>query len=75
MHNIPVMVDLMINEQSLHMELDTGASISLISEYKFKQLHEAPSLEKLSMILRTCTGENLLTLGSYHSNSYLQQLD
>ena len=55
---------LMINEQSLQMELDTGASISLISEYQCKQLRKAPSLEKLSVILRTYTGENLLTLGS-----------
>ena len=58
------MVDLMINEQSLQMELDTGAFISLISEHQYKQLHEAPSLEKSSVILRTYTGESLLTLGS-----------
>ena len=35
----PVMVDVTINEQPLQMELDTGASISLISEHQYKQLH------------------------------------
>ena len=60
----PVTVDLMINEQSLQMELDTGASISLISEQQYKEICEAPSLEKSSVILQTYTGENLSTLGS-----------
>ena len=46
------------------MELDTGASISLISEHQYKQLREAPSLEKSLVILQTYTGENLSTLGS-----------
>ena len=58
------MVDLTINEQSPQMELDTGASILLISEYQYKQLREAPSLEKSSVILQTYTRENLSTLGS-----------
>ena len=60
----PLMVDVAVNGQSLQMELDTGASILLISEYQYKQLREASSLEKSSVILRTYTGENLLILGS-----------
>ena len=58
------MVDVTLNGQSLQMELDTGASVSLMSEYQYKQLREAPSLEKSSVTLRTYTGENLSTLGS-----------
>ena len=46
------------------MELDTGASISLISEEQYKQLQDVPTLEKSSVILRTYTGENLSILGS-----------
>ena len=48
----PVMIDLIINEQSLKMELDTGL---LISEYQYKQLCKAPTLEKSSVILQTYT--------------------
>ena len=32
----PLMVDVVVNGQSLQMELDTGASILLISEYQYK---------------------------------------
>ena len=65
----PVMVEVTINEQPLQMELDTSASISLISEHQYKQLHETPSLEKSSVILRTYTGENLSTLGSIRATA------
>ena len=59
--NEPLMVDVVVNGQSLQMELDTGASILLISEYQYKQSH---SLEKSSVILQTYTRENSSILGS-----------
>jgi len=62
--NVPLMVNLTVNGQSLQMELDTGASVSLISEQQYKQLHEAPTLERSSVILRMYTGETLSILGS-----------
>ena len=62
--NVPLMVNLTVNGQSLQMELDTGASVSLISEQQYKQLHEAPTLERSSVILRAYTGETLSILGS-----------
>ena len=62
--NAPLVVEFTVNGQPLQMELDTGASISLISEQQYKQLQDAPPLEKSSVILRTYTGENLSILGS-----------
>ena len=47
----PLIVDVAVNGQSLQMELDTGASISLISGCQYKWLREAPFLEKSSVIL------------------------
>ena len=40
--NAPLMVNLTVNGQSLQMELDMGASVSLISEQQYMELHEAP---------------------------------
>ena len=62
--NAPLMIEFLANGQPLQMELDTGASISLISEQQYKQLQGAPPLEKSSVILQTYTGENLSILGS-----------
>ena len=62
--NAPLMIEFIANGQPLQMELDTGASISLISEQQYKQLQDAPPLEKSSVILWTYTGENLSILGS-----------
>ena len=58
------MLEFIVNRQPLQMELDTGASISLISKQQYKQLQDAPPLEKSSVILQTYTGENLSILGS-----------
>ena len=62
--NAPLVIEFAVNGQALKMELDTGASISLISEEQYKQLQDVPTLEKSSVILRTYTGENLSILGS-----------
>ena len=62
--NAPLVIEFTVNGQPLQMELDTGASISLISEQQYKQLQDASPLEKSSVILRTYTGENLSILGN-----------
>ena len=62
--NAPLVIEFIVNRQPLQMELDTGASISLISKQQYKQLQDAPPLEKSSVILQTYTGENLSILGS-----------
>ena len=58
------MIKLTVNGQPLQMELDTGASVSLISEQEYNQWRDAPALEKSPVILRIYTGENLLILGT-----------
>ena len=53
------MIEFAVNEQAHKMELDIGTSISLISKEQYNQLRDVPTLEKLSLILQTYTGENL----------------
>ena len=51
---------------TLHMEVDTGAALSLISETTYSQQWpptHAPKLEKSLVMLRTYTGEELKLLG------------
>ena len=62
--NAPLVIEFAVNGQALKMELDTGASISLISEEQYNQLQDVPTLEKSSVILQTYTGENLSIQGS-----------
>ena len=45
------------------MELDTGASLSIISEKVYKTLPSAPKLQPTSAQLRTYTGESIKVLG------------
>lgn len=52
------MVDLLIGEKVLAMELDTGASISTISEKTWKTFHSM-SLEPSMVHLKTYSGEDL----------------
>ena len=40
--NAPLVIEFTVNGQPLQMELDTGESISLISEQQYKQLQDAP---------------------------------
>ena len=51
----PIQVNLTVNEQPLTMELDTGASYSLISEHKGPQVYSK---------LHTYTGEQVVVVGT-----------
>ena len=62
-----------IGNQDLLMEVDTGASLSIISEKTYSSLHNAPQLQSTEARLRTYTGESLPVLGSitvtvHHNN-------
>ena len=52
------------------MEIDTGASVSLISEGQYKKLFDQrkPQINKTNDILRTYSGENLRIIGTIHVN-------
>ena len=63
----PIQVNLTVNQRPLTMELDTGASYSLISEQVYKTTWteaEAPSLEQSAVKLHTYTGEQVVVVGS-----------
>ena len=62
-HIEEIMVRLLINSVPVSMELDTGASVSLVSEKTWrKQLQEVP-LQHSDTTLRTYTGEGIKVLG------------
>ena len=58
----PYQVQLSVGGLALEMEVDTGASLSVISEGTYKNLvseNKAPLLEKSLIVLRTYTGEEV----------------
>ena len=65
----PIVVTVQVNNVDLPMELDTGASLSLISEATYKSLLPAlTSLSNTSVVLTTYTGEKIPPLGSIDVN-------
>ena len=58
-----IMLDLVVEGKPLRMELDTGASVSIISEKTWKTELQAPPLAKSSIKLKTYTGQQLKVLG------------
>ena len=69
----PIQVDMWIGDQELPMEVDTGASLSIISEQTYHSLIKAPALLLTQARLRTYTGEpmpvlGLITVPVHHNN-------
>ena len=63
----PYKVQLSVNGQTLEMEIDTRASLSVISEKTYNNLvskNRAPPLEKSGTVLRTYPGEEVKPKGS-----------
>jgi len=64
----PIQVTLTVNQKPLTMELDTGASYSLISEQMYKATcwpgRDAPVLQQSSVKLHTYIGEQVEVVGS-----------
>ena len=60
----PIEVELELDGHRIRMEIDTGASLSLVSEATFKQLWPGRTLEPSTVRLKTYTGEVLKVLGS-----------
>lgn len=69
----PFRVELCVQEKPLLFEIDTGASVTLISEETYNEHYQNSPLQKSSLRLKTYTGEPLQVLGqmtvtvSYHS--------
>ena len=53
----PILIDLKISGNSITFELDTGATVTLMSEEVFKRLLPDHRLDKSKIKLRTYTGE------------------
>ena len=57
-------LEVYIEGKLVNMELDTGVSVSLISEATWSRLYSKKKLQKTATILRTYTGEKIQPLGS-----------
>ncbi|XP_049276119.1 uncharacterized protein K02A2.6-like [Rhipicephalus sanguineus] len=53
----PYRVEVSVNGTSLIMEIDTGASVSLVSEETFRRIFPSRRLEPSSVMLKSYTGE------------------
>ena len=60
----PIQITVDVDNFPLSMELDTGASLSNISETIYKKLPSVPKLKPTSANLTTYTGESIKVLGS-----------
>ena len=65
-HTDAIKLDIKLNGAPVCMELDTGASVSLVSERVWREKLKAVQLEPPSLRLRTYTGEPLKLLGQTH---------
>ena len=59
-----MIIPVKIKDIALSMELDTGASVSIISEKTCKKWLSSKALEKSTISLRTYTDEPLDVMGS-----------
>ena len=70
----PYLVMLTVDGKQLQSEVDTGASLSLISEETYKEFLPNMSLQDTTVNLKTYTGTSLKVLGIMHVTvSYGQQ--
>ena len=53
----------MIQDQMIDLEIDTGATVSVINENTYRQLKNSTVLKKTQTILRTYSGEKIIPMG------------
>ncbi len=77
----PITVEMLLDEKALLMQVDTGASVSIISQDTYASLwNTPPPFLKAEICLRTYTGEELPVLGTvkvtakYEDQQYSQVL-
>ena len=59
----PYVVDVFINDAPVKMELDTGASVSVLNEATYRGLQQSIPLQPAAGQLRTYTGDCIQVLG------------
>ena len=68
-HNISGDEDAELNNQSVLMELDTGAGISIISEGNYTKFFKGVPLEPSTTKLHAHTGDPIHVLGQFNVNA------
>ena len=64
LHQPPIKVPVRGDSVQVQMELDTGASVSIVSENQYKQIWPGRSLDKSTIRLQTYSKEPLIVVGS-----------
>ena len=59
----PIMLEVVVNNQPVSMELDTGSAVTLVSEHTFKSKWPDTPLQVSNVKLRTYSNESLQVLG------------
>ena len=62
-------IELLVNNKNTKFEIDTGSSITIVSEKDFNRSHlvETTSLERTNTIIKTYSGEKLSVLGRFNA--------
>ena len=63
----PLVVEMIINGQTLSMEVDTGSAVTLVSEHTFKSKWPNTSLQSSSVKLKTYSNEQLRVVGQFEA--------
>ena len=66
------MLEVVVNNQPVSMELDTGSAVTLVSVHTFKSKWPDTPLQVSNVKLRTCSNESSQVLGGQNS---VQQTD
>ena len=64
----PFLTDVLVNGKRIHMEIDTGAAVSIISEDQQKLLLLDAIIEESPIKLKMYTGENMPVVGKVNAN-------
>ena len=59
----PLLLPMKVNDLNIHLELDTGASVTVISEQSWKETLKSVPLHATNVVLKTYSGERLDVLG------------
>ncbi len=66
--NIPITVQVDLDDKPLTMEVDTGAAVALISQETYTTQLEDKPIQTTSMQLQTYSGEGITVLGEIQVN-------
>ena len=59
----PITVDMTVNGCLLKMEIDTGPTVSIISQATYQKLFSEVPLNALPICLKTCTRKHIAVVG------------